>query len=936
MLRKETKNDVKPSRTRPARSRNAMSALILSVIVLSAIMLSCLVLDSAIAYPPIAAEFYGVVLINLSVAPAGTNITAYDPDGVLCGSFQVVNEGYFGLLSCNGDDVSTAADEGASDGENITFYINDLPTRRFYNFSWESAEFKFVYVDVNYRPVLIIDDEINSTEDILFYYDVNASDPNNDNLSFSSNSTLFSIGSDTGIISFTPTNDDVGVYDINFTVSDPFGLGDSRIVTFTVINVNDRPFFDPPLENQSVNARDLFYYDINASDIDVGDSLTYFINSTFFDISPTTGIINYTIQDEDIGNYTFLVRACDDSGAWNNCTNGTFSLVILFSNHMPEMTHIGDKAVYAGIPFSFDVNATDADNDTLTFFTNSSIFSIDSQSGMIAFTPTDDLVGTYSIKIWVTDDYYNVSEIISFVILPELYCGDGQCSSLISETCYSCPEDCGVCPEGSVSDNPGDAAGGGSEGGEGAEESSEGDVGETGIDQSQYQGVDTGTGQKGLSGSADQKKTIICYQNWTCGDWGECISGIQTRECVDKNNCTEKKSTFESRGVPFDIVYAPIPPESRECEMPPSCDDGIQNQGEEGIDCGGPCEPCSLVSITKYAKFPFIERPYRPGCGDGICSLGEECYCMKDCKTFPKEFFIGFGLMIILLFLISSIVDYIGYKIGLYKKGKFFIYFRRILFLFIVILFILLVFTLYLYLYGSCSYILKKLLFLPIGIIIIIPMLIYILLARYGYLESRKRRILKRLEHSLEEDMVYLQNLEDELMSGVEKEAVRKIFRLYDDKDDIIKAFPQLIHLYNLFIKKVRHIQTGMDPVTEDKEIRSSITNIIDNKGFKETSAGREDIALLDETLKKILDYLNEKSSKESAIRQLKKKIDEEASSETADNDSAHADSTDSDDMVPVRDKPLKDDSAGISSQKNKINDAQKNKAKKDNADQKE
>ncbi len=29
----------------------------------------------------------------------------------------------------------------------------------------------------------------------------------------------------------------------------------------------------------------------------------------------------------------------------------------------------------------------------------------------------------------------------------------------------------------------------------------------------------------------------------------------------------------------------------------PSCSDGIQNQGEKGIDCGGPCPPCELVYI---------------------------------------------------------------------------------------------------------------------------------------------------------------------------------------------------------------------------------------------------------------------------------------------------------------------------------------------------
>ena len=36
----------------------------------------------------------------------------------------------------------------------------------------------------------------------------------------------------------------------------------------------------------------------------------------------------------------------------------------------------------------------------------------------------------------------------------------------------------------------------------------------------------------------------------------------------------------------------------------PTCDDGIQNQGEEGIDCGGPnCAPCSCTEVTVTITF---------------------------------------------------------------------------------------------------------------------------------------------------------------------------------------------------------------------------------------------------------------------------------------------------------------------------------------------
>jgi hypothetical protein len=44
-------------------------------------------------------------------------------------------------------------------------------------------------------------------------------------------------------------------------------------------------------------------------------------------------------------------------------------------------------------------------------------------------------------------------------------------------------------------------------------------------------------------------------------------------------------------GIGFLIYYSSRPA--------PSCTDGIQNQGEERIDCGGPCSPCELIYIKE-------------------------------------------------------------------------------------------------------------------------------------------------------------------------------------------------------------------------------------------------------------------------------------------------------------------------------------------------
>lgn len=56
----------------------------------------------------------------------GDAITARDPDGVICGVHTVEYTGVYGVLHVYGDDLFTPeTDEGAKEGDTITFYINE-------------------------------------------------------------------------------------------------------------------------------------------------------------------------------------------------------------------------------------------------------------------------------------------------------------------------------------------------------------------------------------------------------------------------------------------------------------------------------------------------------------------------------------------------------------------------------------------------------------------------------------------------------------------------------------------------------------------------------------------------------------------------------------------------------------------------------------------
>ena len=74
-----------------------------------------------------------------------------------------------------------------------------------------------------------------------------------------------------------------------------------------------------------------------------------------------------------------------------------------------------------------------------------------------------------------------------------------------------------------------------------------------------------------------------------------------------------------------------------------SCFDGIKNQNEEGIDCGGVCKPCESQAIECNDRNSCtndvtengicIHKAIIPCCGNNICEAGEDSTnCPNDCR----------------------------------------------------------------------------------------------------------------------------------------------------------------------------------------------------------------------------------------------------------------------------------------------------------------
>ena len=193
---------------------------------------------------------------------------------------------------------------------------------------------------INTRPTINISDcSPNATQDVAYSCYVNASDSDYTNFTYfskfavierafnDSNNSFFSVDQNSGLVSFTPTNNDVGNFTIQFTVNDGIGCDnseDSDYLYLRVWNVNDAPVFleDIPVQQfrEEGETRHAFYLDNHFSDPDL-DPLNYSVissSSSFtITINPITSLVTITANTCDVTSIA-LFHATDPYNATNH------------------------------------------------------------------------------------------------------------------------------------------------------------------------------------------------------------------------------------------------------------------------------------------------------------------------------------------------------------------------------------------------------------------------------------------------------------------------------------------------------------------------------------------------------------------------------------------------------------------------------------------
>ncbi len=334
-------------------------------------------------------------LINLAEdTTAMVRLTASDADGDLL-TFAIVDAPANGTLVGGGSDYDYTPSAGFSGTDSLTFVANDGAADS------NLATITLVVEPIN-DPPTAEDLSVSTNEDVAVALTLAGTDPDGDVISFAVTQAPLR-----GTLSGTPPNltylpnaDENGEDTFRFTVSDGIAESDPATVTVQISAQNDTPVADP---QSLVVTEASLALTLTGSDVD-GDPLTYqvVVSPAGGTLTGTAPNLTYTRNSGFSGPDSFTFQVSDgqaDSAA------AVVNLDVQVNNSAPEIISTPVLDAAEGAAYAYDVDASDADGDSLTYslVIAPQGMSIDSATGLISWVPLSDTLGAVDVRVRASD-----------------------------------------------------------------------------------------------------------------------------------------------------------------------------------------------------------------------------------------------------------------------------------------------------------------------------------------------------------------------------------------------------------------------------------------------------------------------------------------------------------------------------------------------------
>jgi RHS repeat-associated protein len=265
-----------------------------------------------------------------------------------------------------------------------------------------TQEFTIATKGINTPPQIISSPNTEAILNIPYSYQVRATDPDNDSLTYSLINPVqgMTINANTGLIEYTPSQ--LGIQTLEIQVTDGFAGSNTQSYQLQVLeNLANRLPTITSTPQILISSGGLYQYDVNAIDPEntaIAYGLTVKPNGMAIDT--TTGLISWQTQAASNGDFQVTVSATDaDSGiAYQNY------FIRVAPNQAPIITSTPLTLAQTGLVYKYDVIAGDADGNILSYSLTQAPkgLTID-QAGRLRWQPKTQDVGIYPVIVQVSD-----------------------------------------------------------------------------------------------------------------------------------------------------------------------------------------------------------------------------------------------------------------------------------------------------------------------------------------------------------------------------------------------------------------------------------------------------------------------------------------------------------------------------------------------------